>query len=881
MKKKITVLIVEDQELNRALLEEILKDECEVIQASNGEEGLAIVKSRMDIAVIILDLIMPVMDGFDFMKRISEIPEKCSIPIIVATEYGAVENEQKALSYGAYDFVSKPYDPMVVQLRVRNAAQHSRLVALEALHYIEEYDSLTGVYNKSSFIRATREMLNEASEDTKHAIIRFDATRFSLINSYYGLEEGDKLLQFLANVLRDIATEREYMTYGRLGSDDFAFCIEYDNTQDIYDVTHQINERVSQYQISFNIILIYGVYLIVDRANEIESMIANANMAAKGVKGNYINTVGIYDEKLSETRAREQEIVNEMKNALETEQFLVYLQPKYNSTTSMPCGAEALIRWKHPTKGMISPGVFIPVFESNGFVEPIDHYMWEHVCMLLHKWIKEGISPHPISVNVSRVNLYNPRIVEEISALCEKYEVPRHLLQLEITESAYTDNADTILGVINKFHDNGFTILMDDFGSGYSSLNVLKDMHVDVLKIDMKFFGKTDNLSRAETIISAVVRMAKWLDIATVAEGVETREQVDFLKSIGCTVIQGYYYAKPMPVDEYEELIDANSKYVNYDYLVNTDAIEWINSVEIDEIFANSIDPTCIMEVNGDEVEVLRVNQSYYDLLGYENSIMFVKHPAERALDEYKSALNDVCINCARLQQNQDFSYLRYTARGDIIRVHIELRPLKSFKDRSLIIGYLNKEDDQIDNDDKEEVQIRNLIAKCLDKSSDLDFLKKSMIPSNPLMEGQVDDVLKSKYMDKHALILISIDNLEEIKSTVSGQKQEIMWRSMEHVLSLYFRNNDIVSQNDNHEYSIFMTSVPSKEIVSVKCHELNRRIKIFSNISKFPVKVSIGVAVSSKDVKSYEDMYMMANEALDISRKQGHNRVYMVTDKT
>lgn len=557
MKTRHTILIIEDQEVNRALLEEMLKADCNVLQAENGKEGLKIVAEREDIAAIVLDIIMPVMDGFAFLEQLSAMPGRRSVPVIVATEYGVTDNEKKALELGAYDFISKPYDPTVVRLRIHNAIEHSRLVTLEKIKYLEEFDGLTGIYNKDSFQLATRQMLSEAPEEDDFAIIRFDMTRFAMINAYYGVKEGDRLLKYIAELLFTDGKKNPWMTYARIGGDEFCVCTKYGDITQLYSGINFCCEKIAEYDLSFNINPTFGIYLINDRNIEVETMIANASLAAKINNSNYLSNVAIYDERLAKRTQDEQIIINEMKTALETEQFVVFIQPKYSSHTDKPCGGEALIRWKHPERGMVSPGVFIPVFESNGFIEPVDHYMWEHVCMILRKWIDEGKELMPISVNVSRVNLYNPNIVEEISTLTDKYNVPKELLQLEITESAYTEDEDMILDVINKFHDSGFTILMDDFGSGYSSLNVLKDMKVDVLKIDMKFFGKTENADRADTIISAVVKMANDLSIGTVAEGVETAEQVAFLKEVGCSTIQGYFFAKPMPVSEFEELIQA------------------------------------------------------------------------------------------------------------------------------------------------------------------------------------------------------------------------------------------------------------------------------------------------------------------------------------
>lgn len=878
MERLNTVLIVEDQELNRELLTEILKEKYFVLQASDGIEALDIISKREDIKAIILDIIMPNMDGFRFMEEISKIPEKHNIPIIVASEYGLVENEQKALELGAYDFVAKPYVPAIVSMRVSNAIEHSRLETYERLKYLEEFDKLTGIYNKDFFITQTRNMLNSSPKEQKFAIVRFDVTHFSMINSFYGLEEGDGVLEYMAEALRYEKEEyNDEIVFGRIGADDFAFTIPFKEESEIYDTIDNIREFIGGYELSFNIVLIFGVYIITDRDQNVEAMLDNANTAAKGIKGNYINTVAFYDERVSAKRIEEQEIANDMKQALKEEQFVVFLQPKYNAEAGLPCGAEALIRWKHPQKGMIPPGKFIPVFESNGFVEPIDHYMWEHVCMLLRKWIDSGKTPNPVSVNVSRVNLFNPHIVEEICALTSKYDIPRKLLQLEITESAYTDNEDYILSVINSFHAAGFTILMDDFGSGYSSLNVLKDMNVDVLKIDMKFFGKTQNTSRAETIISSVVRMAKWLNIATVAEGVETREQVEFLKGIGCLTIQGYYYAKPMPVEEYEKLVESGVKFESEDDIIARDMDTWTNSPEINNAFANAFAPVCLCEVTPDNVEILRVNQAYYDLFGYEDRITFSKCPMDKTVEEDKETLKAAYMKAAMTDEQTSLVYHRYTANNEMIKIEANLKRMKSEEGRALILTQFEKVPDIIE-DDSEEHQIRHMLnnwsRKCQENAQ-----YTSIIPPCSHIPELVDSVLKYRVYEKHALILLSIDNKKDVEEYLSEYTGPVLWSSMENIVNQYFRNNDMVVRTKENEYCIFMQSVPSEEIVSHKCQELFRRLGVFNRVTGAGLRVSIGVAISNADTNAYESLYSTATEALNRCREQGGNKVYIMTE--
>ena len=246
-----------------------------------------------------------------------------------------------------------------------------------------------------------------------------------------------------------------------------------------------------------------------------------------------------------------------MKGSLRRGEFLVYLQPKYELMSERIVGAEALVRWLHPQLGFISPARFIPIFEQNGFIYQLDKYVWEKTCQLLKDDIDHGRPVLPISINVSRIDLYSPNIVKVFEELIDKYDIPPKLLELELTESAYVENPQQIIEIAKELQARGFPILMDDFGSGYSSLNMLKDMPVDILKIDLKFLSDTqgDDHGRGGNIMTSVVRMAKWLDVPVIAEGVETQAQVDFLRTIGCECVQGFFYSKPVPIEVYEDLV--------------------------------------------------------------------------------------------------------------------------------------------------------------------------------------------------------------------------------------------------------------------------------------------------------------------------------------
>lgn len=546
------ILIVEDNNINKAILSKILSVYYNVVSAENGKIALQILRSgNFSFSAIMLDLIMPVMDGFTFLHEISLFDEFKSIPIIVTTGNDDRENEKKALELGAWDFVSKPYDAQIILFRIKNAIDRSQLTAFSRLKYLAEFDSLTGICNKEHFLYEVSKLV-KSEKPGSFIFVRFDIYRFQLINAFFGIHEGDLLLKYIATFLSDFVKSFTSSICGRMNADVFAFCIPFSDESAVVDMVKHIKKMLKAYPLNFDIVPTFGIYLISDLSVQPDIMLDRAALAAKSIKGNYMVNYAFYNDKMRQEITTEQEITNEMNKALEDHQFTVYFQPKYDLKTRIPCGAEALVRWIHPVKGCVSPGTFIPVFERNGFVTKLDYYVWESVCIAIRKWLDCGKLVHPVSVNVSRVNLYNKDLIRQLCELTDKYNVPKELINLEITESAYTESPEILQQMTEKLKNCGFVIMMDDFGSGYSSLNILKDIDVDVLKIDMRFLSDTHRQQRSENIISSVVGMAKSLGISTIAEGVERKEQADFLASIGCDCVQGFYFARPMPIEQYE-----------------------------------------------------------------------------------------------------------------------------------------------------------------------------------------------------------------------------------------------------------------------------------------------------------------------------------------
>lgn len=417
--------------------------------------------------------------------------------------------------------------------------------------YLATCDELTGIYNKQAFYAKTKEMLLD-NPDKNFDLLRINIERFKVLNDLFGESTGDKLLRYIGKFLKEI--NLPLCVSGRLYADNFVVCYEA-GKGDSRRMINTLQMVADSFAINNRTILSFGLYRIDDKTLPVSVMCDRANMALWKAKGNFKNPYCEYDEKMRQQVLKEQKIINAMEMAIQNKEFTLYLQPKYDIEKGTIIGAEALVRWISLENGFISPGDFIPVFENNGFVYEVDKFIWEESCRYLRKWLDEGREVHPISVNVSRIDLYDPKLVQHLVDLREKYQLPSQYLELEITESAYTEDPEQIITITRQLREAGFVILMDDFGTGYSSLNMLKDIQIDVLKLDMGFLKSSDYSAKGGNILTAILKMAESLKMQTIAEGVETKEQVEFLKSIGCKYVQGFYYSKPLPVGEFEKLI--------------------------------------------------------------------------------------------------------------------------------------------------------------------------------------------------------------------------------------------------------------------------------------------------------------------------------------
>lgn len=547
LRKKI--LIVEDNEFNRALLVEILSSQYETLEAENGKVGLEILEREKEaVSLILLDIVMPVMNGYEFLDALKANPAIASIPVIVTTQNEGENDEIAALERGASDFVAKPYKAKVILRRVASII-HLRENA--TMLNLFQKDRTTGLLSKEYFCQQAEKILR-SNPDKTYDIICSDVENFKLINDAFGMQGGNKVLKTMGGICQKF-TDSLGGICSRFHADQFVSMIEHTEgySDELYEaLTAETREKCG---IS-NIVIKWGIYQTGDRKISVEQMCDWALQGARSIKGQYGRYYAFYDDKLRSEMLRDQAILDCMEEALEQGQFQVKLQPKYKAAGGLFTDAEALVRWCHPEWGMQSPAVFIPLFERNGFITKLDQYVWEKVCQLMQQWDKEGLEPVNISINVSRADVYNVNLVDTLLDLVKRYNIAPKRLHLEITESVYTESPEDIIQNVTRLREKGFVVEMDDFGSGYSSLNMLNRMPMDILKLDMQFIRTEMEMPESRRTLRYIIGLAHWLNLSVVAEGVETKEQLEHLRNLGCDYIQGYYLAKPMDPADFEEL---------------------------------------------------------------------------------------------------------------------------------------------------------------------------------------------------------------------------------------------------------------------------------------------------------------------------------------
>ena len=549
-------IVVDDEYVNRMMLGNILElGGYDVLYAENGEEALALIRENQEkLPVVMLDLNMPVMDGIELLKIRQKDKDLMRIPVIVVT--AEKDEEEKSLRLGASDFIKKPYDMPEVIL-----ARTDRIVELTEDRQVirtTERDELTKLYTKQFFLQYVRR--NERFHEKRSMdVIALNLDRFHLVNELYGRKFGNKTLYAVGRGILAYLKCTEGIACRGEADMFYIYCEsrdEFETLQRLIQSEFDADPRMSQLRLRI------GVYQAAEWEREIENRCDQAKLACDSIRNDLTRSLAFYDTGMHEKSLLSMRLINEIKQAIAEKQLHVYYQPKFAIQGDKPVlkSAEALIRWIHPELGMISPGLFIPLFEKNGLIQKVDNYVWHEAGAQIRAWKEKYGLTIPVSVNVSRVDLHDPEIRPTFARILKENDLSPSDLYLEITESAYTEDSRQLIEVINGLREDGFHIEMDDFGSGYSSLNMLTSLPIDVLKMDMKFIRNIHVDPRSLRLVEIVMEIAGFLSVPVVAEGVEYPEQYELLKRAGCDIVQGYLFSRPLPAEEFEAFIQERVK---------------------------------------------------------------------------------------------------------------------------------------------------------------------------------------------------------------------------------------------------------------------------------------------------------------------------------
>ena len=547
--RKPNILIVDDVEINREILETILEGLYHVYHATNGMQALEMLESgERNYRLMLLDLDMPVMDGYTLLEKLNQSNRIKELPVIIASCNNKQDYIIRAYELGAVDYFTKPYNAQIISRRVKD------LISL----YERDYrDTVTEAYSRKGFIREVEDILENTDDPTKYALLCFNIKGFKAINELYGIAGGDKLLRNIYSELENSGL-RPSVT-ARLEADHFV-CLA---KKEYLDFDQLARHMEKEWKVNGSTMFVYiqcGIYFVEDRSISVSGMIDRARLARQTLGEKSTNSYAVFDSSLAEDYVDQVQVLTDFEEAIKNDEFQVYYQPVVDVKTGKLVSAEALVRWIHPIRGFVSPGTFISVLEKNGLISKLDWYVMQKVREFIGKRYEAGLPVVPVSVNLSWIDFYDFGMSDQLLNQIKNSPFPNNYIRCEVTETTFVSQENSYANYLEKFREQGVKVYLDDFGTGYSSFGMLKSYSFDILKIDMSFVRQITTSPKVCNIIRAIIDMCHQIGIHVIAEGVETEEQKNFLLLNGCEFIQGYYYSKPLPEEEFVAYIDEHHK---------------------------------------------------------------------------------------------------------------------------------------------------------------------------------------------------------------------------------------------------------------------------------------------------------------------------------
>lgn len=838
------ILLVERSRENREKLRQILSAEYQIAEAESGREALELLRGGAgEISLILLDSTVSDEQGTPLLECLRQDKQLAAIPVVAVTERDAPEQQARALAQGAEDYVSRPYNEQVVLHRVSSVI---RLRESACMMDRFRYDRLTGLCTREYFFRRVRGVLDEQPH-RRYEIWCSNIENFKRVNDIFGIGAGDRLLREVADLYTGIVGAGGLC--GRLRWDRFACLVE--QGKEYSD--ERFRKAAEQLKILSNIknvALKWGIYEITDPKVPVEQMCDWALLAAGSIKGKYNKYYAKYDDRLRDKLLREQRMEESMEEALRENQFSVYFQPKYDLRHDELAGAEVLVRWCHPEWGVMSPAEFIPLFEKNGFITRLDQYVWDKVCAMLREWSDQGYPVLPVSVNVSRADAYQADLTSVLLQTVERYHLPPASLHLEITERAYMESPGQMSQTVEQLRKLGFEIEMDDFGQGYASLNMFNQMAIDALKLDMNSLKDEGKRHMNQGILRFIMSLARWMGLSIVAEGVETEEEMEQLREIGCDYGQGYYFAKPMTRWDFEELLKQKQRGAR-PYLANAmreDKGQTILVVDTEEEYRRQVRETFgnryrIMEAADAQTALRCLSSQEYTIAAVVLSLSQDREDGLAVLDMLRgekavwkipvivTAQPDEQLEELALERGADDfmckPYTQNSLRQRMLRLvgittsRERERMLKDEASRDYLTGLLNR---------------RGLQASV-----------KAM--------GEEDMPL--------AIYLFDLDNLKQINDTYGHGEGDRAIKLFSEVLRHHTRSTDVLARYGGDEFVAVIRRMGTWESVQKKGEEICRAFRETAREGKLPTACSAGGVLCGRSPIAMSDLIHQADQAL------------------
>ncbi len=870
-----TVLIVDDHEINRRILKNLLRDEYDLLEAENGRVAMELL-TREDsrVSAVLLDLLMPEMDGLAVLRAMAEEPELADIPVLVASQIDRRETEIEVLEAGARDFVPRPYEPLVLKKRLANLIElrdsASSLLTVER-------DSLTGLYTKEAFYRHALQILRQ-SADREFTLVSADIERFKLVNDSFGPAEGDRLLRFLATRLRQRTRTANGICARFHGDVFFALVPGRIPPEEFSRLVETAEEQLRAYPLNMQLSLKFGIYQVGrGDTTPISLMCDRAKLAADSAKGQYHCVSTYYDDSLRRRLLREQKIADAMSEALQTRQFEIYYQPKYDLRNEQLAGAEALVRWNHPELGFMSPAEFIPLFERNGFITELDLYVWDMTCRQIVQWAEQYGKYVPISVNVSRKDIYQDDLPQVLLGLVQRHNLLPRQLHLEITETAYTENPDQLIRVVSQLKQLGFVIEMDDFGSGYSSLNMLSELPIDVLKLDMRFIQKETEKPDKRNILSFIISLAKWMNLLVVAEGVETAQQIDILRDLECTYVQGYYFSRPMPATDFLALLlesedrsgalpdqDWSTQYFETSALPgaktmlivdDSDTNRTVLAETFREIYTiteaeNGYTAYTYVEQHFDEIAVIMLDLVMPVMDGYALLQKLKANPLYETIP---------VIVTSQLSGDMELRAFELGASDCLPKPYqptVAIHRVQNVTARSTL---------QAMTQEKEML----LKLKQLEREAKTDPL--TGLYNRTQLENDMSLFLSGEPGRKAVFFMLDIDNFKSINDQYGHDCGDTAIQKVAEQLRLLFREKDVICRMGGDEFAVLMKCGMDKRQLSRRLERICEQLRF--SVGQSRITCSVGACQIPDHGNRFEDIYHNADVALLTAKRLGKNR--------